>query len=421
MSNFHTLAATAPVNRVYPCSATCGLKVYMIGGKGGERFLESMDVFDLQTKEWQTHALPGLKASHCQAHCLDGKIYIFGCIDGSAMMDEFDGNVHILDPVTNAFECMVCRVPGFPTDRMFFQVECDAASSSFVSFGGLPGRSRFHEAYEELHTFKSGTERWNVLPGTLPEELHGCGQSAFKNVSAIAHKQMVYVFSAAEQEEQTLDDEQMLVCDFSTGEWGYGNGPTRARYNAGIVGHADKIYIVGGTPIEFLTYPNRLRVSSSLHDKALYKSISTSIVVYDIIAEEWSVLPARLMLGREKATVTVHNGQLFVVGGLTHDAEFNSVPASAVEVVALAPIGAWIPSKHGQYPASFQRAVVAALLCGARTSCLPDDVLFLIFQMFAYDDFGKPPTLEGYRIANGCLSAENTELMTQNRSWQGGA
>lgn len=415
MSTFHTLAATAPVNRRYPCSATCGLKVYMIGGQQPVAgYQESMDVFDLQTKEWQTHALPGLKTSHCQAHCLDGKIYIFGCIDGSATMDQFDGNVYILDPVTNAIECMVCRVPGFPTDRMFFKVECDAASSSFVSFGGYPGLSNFHEAYVDLHTFESRTGRWNVLPGTLPEELYGCGQSAFKKVSSIAHKQMLYVFSAAADHMHgaTLDNEDMLVCDLSTGQWGYGNGPTRARYEAGIVGHADKIYIVGGTPIEFLAYSDRLRVQSSLQDKALYKSISTSIVVYDIIAEEWSVLSARLMLGREKATVTVHNGQLYVMGGFTHDAEFKSVPAPTVEVVALAPIGAWISSKHGQYPASFQRAVVAALLCGARTSCLSNDALFLIFQMLAYDDFEKPPTLEGYRIANGCLSAENTELMT---------
>jgi hypothetical protein len=115
-------------------------------------------------------------------------------------------------------------------------------------------------------------------------------------------------------------------------------------------------------------------------------SISNSriVEVYDIAAGEWSVLPVEMKVGRNKFAAAVHGNHLYAVGGEGDDA------GRSIEMLALPSLLPWIPTRHLTFPHSFKSTVFTMLCCFARTNALPEDMLFKIMRLVDRSAFAQP-------------------------------
>jgi hypothetical protein len=181
-----------------------------------------------------------------------------------------------------------------------------------------------------------------------------------------------------------------------------------------VVEHKGKIYVVGGqgrrhgeshgtlavytvADDEWSVLPAKMIVdrkfsSATVHGDQIYVlggvdvnyNPVRSVEVYDIVTGEWSMMP-RMLGRRSHFSTAVHGDNLYAVGG------FHS-SGHTMEVLALPSLLPWTPIRNNIFPQSFQRAVYTLMHCFARNNILPDDVLFKIMRLLLRSAF-KPPSL----------------------------
>lgn len=112
-------------------------------------------------------------------------------------------------------------------------------------------------------------------------------------------KDKLYVVGGKDAEGTVLDSVE--VYDFASEAWGILPVPmpqARTSINNAVVQHKGKVYVVGG-----------------LGWRGEYLQ---RVAVYDIAAEEWSVLPAEMMENRRAHAAAVHGNQIYLLGGVGH-------------------------------------------------------------------------------------------------------
>eukprot|EP00729_Bicosta_minor_P010197 gene10197-25216_t len=110
-------------------------------------------------------------------------------------------------------------------------------------------------------------------------------------------KDKLYVVGGKDAEGTVLDSVE--VYDFASEAWGILPVPmpqARTSINNAVVQHKGKVYVVGG-----------------LGWRGEYLQ---RVAVYDIAAEEWSVLPAEMMENRRAHAAAVHGNQIYLLGGV---------------------------------------------------------------------------------------------------------
>jgi hypothetical protein len=100
-----------------------------------------------------------------------------------------------------------------------------------------------------------------------------------------------------------------------------------------------------------------------------------SVEVYDIAAGEWSMLSVEMNMARHYLAAAVHGDNLYAIDGGDDEAD------QTMEVLALPSPLPWTPTRHSTFPHSFKRTVSTLMHCFARTNSLPDDVLFKIIWL----------------------------------------
>jgi hypothetical protein len=155
------------------------------------------------------------------------------------------------------------------------------------------GRNRAYEKLRSVEVYDFATQQWSLLPTemTTARSEHG----------AVVCKDKLYVVGGEGVEYTILAS--VDVYDFATETWSILPAPMpqpRAYINSAVVQHTGKVYVVGGR-------------SSDLHGNGETDEDLQSVAVYDTAAEEWSVLPANMLVYRAMCAVVLC-GALFKSG-----------------------------------------------------------------------------------------------------------
>jgi N-acetylneuraminic acid mutarotase len=189
----------------------------------------------------------------------------------------------------------------------------------------------------------------------------------------------------------------------------------RADINTAVVQHKGKVYVVGGfgggedlqsvavydiaaeewsvLPAEMLVH--RENHAAAVHGSKIYVlggiigmdegyTSLRSVEVYDIAAGEWSMVSGEMHVARCNFAAAVHGDNLYAIGGYDDEARHT------MEVLAFLSPLPWTPSRHSTFPNSFKRTVHTLMHCFARTNALPDDVLFKIIWLLLRSAFKQP-------------------------------
>jgi N-acetylneuraminic acid mutarotase len=321
-----------------------------------------------------------------------------------------------------------------------------------------------HLSSDTVEVYDIATQQWKLCGGSMPRG------ERIGSASAV-HKGKLYVVGGGSGPDMMWNS--VDVYDFATGTWSTMSTETRtARIGHAVVVCEDKLYVVGGEAADDsvsdsvevydfaaetwsilpATMPQgRSDITNGVvvHKRKIYvvggisdgEDDLRSLAVYDIVAEEWSVLPAEMVVTRRGCAAAVHGNKIYALGGeegeeatslrsvevydiatgnwSTMSTEMKlarAVCAAAVhgdnvyaiggivddsadidddrtmEVLRLPSLLPWTPARHATFPHSFKRTVFTLLCCFARTNALPDDVLFMIMWLLVRSAF-KQPTL----------------------------
>jgi N-acetylneuraminic acid mutarotase len=224
---------------------------------------------------------------------------------------------------------------------------------------------------------------------------HGC----------VVCEDKLYVVGGEDSDGTVLDSVE--VYDFGTEAWSILPAPmpqARTSINTSLVQHKGKVYVVGGInslgerlqsvavydiaaeewsvlPAEMLV--NQRGYAAAVHGNQIYvlggfdEGFTTlrSVKVYDLAASVWSMMSVEMHVGRSACAAAVHGDNLYAIGG------FNTDARHTMEVLALPSPHPWTPPRHTTVPHSFKRTVSTLMHCFAHTNTLPDDVLFKIIWL----------------------------------------
>jgi N-acetylneuraminic acid mutarotase len=224
----------------------------------------------------------------------------------------------------------------------------------------------------------------------------------------------LYVVGGSDAASAFLDSVE--VYDFATEAWSILPAPmpqARTIISNDVVQHKGKVYVVGGVgreegwlqrvavydiaaeewsvlPVEMMV--NRRVHAAAVHGNKIYVLggmdegyvALRSVEVYDIAAGEWSMMPGEMHVARSTFAAAVHGDNLYAMGG------FNTDARHTMEVLALPSILPWTPTRHTTFPHAFKWTVYTLMHCFARTNTLPDDVLFKIIWLLDWSAFKQP-------------------------------
>jgi N-acetylneuraminic acid mutarotase len=186
----------------------------------------------------------------------------------------------------------------------------------------------------------------------------------------------------------------------------------RSYITNAVVQHKGKVYVVGGydegeylqsvavydiaaeewsvLPTEMMGH--RRYHAAAVHGNKIYVLGGTdegytalrSVEVYDIATGQWSMMPVAMNVARSTFAAAVHGDNLYAIGGFDADAQHT------MEVLSLPSPLPWTPTRHSTFPHSFKRTVYTLMHCFARTNTLPDDVLFKIIWLLDRTAFKQP-------------------------------
>lgn len=75
--------------RSWFAAAVVGTKIYVAGGQGNTKFLDTAEVYDSETDQWEPIASMGNRRSSCHGVCLDGQFWV---IAGEYVKNHYDNN-----------------------------------------------------------------------------------------------------------------------------------------------------------------------------------------------------------------------------------------------------------------------------------------------------------------------------------------
>lgn len=225
-------------------------------------------------------------------------------------------------------------------------------------------------------------------------------------------KDKLYVVGGKDAEGTVLDSVE--VYDFASEAWGILPVPmpqARTSINNAVVQHKGKVYVVGGLgwrgeylqrvavydiaaeewsvlPAEMME--NRRAHAAAVHGNQIYllggvgHTTLRSVEVYDIAAGEWSMISVEMQVARSAFAAAMHGDNLYAIGGMSVEAQH------AMEVLTLPSPLPWTPTRHSTFPNSFKGTVSILMHCFARTNALTEDVLFKIIWLLLRIAFKQP-------------------------------
>lgn len=105
LTNQWTRASSMKTPRSWFAAAVIGTQVYVAGGQGKARFLDSAEVYDSETDTWYTIPSMGNVRSSCHGAALDGQFWV---IAGEYNKNHYDdgnrkGSAEVFDPLTGSW------------------------------------------------------------------------------------------------------------------------------------------------------------------------------------------------------------------------------------------------------------------------------------------------------------------------------
>lgn len=100
LTNKWTRGASMKEARSWFGAAVVGDKVYVAGGQGASKFLDSAEVYDMRTDTWTTISSMAVVRSSCQGVALDGHFWV---IAGEYQRSYQKSSAEVYDPVTDTW------------------------------------------------------------------------------------------------------------------------------------------------------------------------------------------------------------------------------------------------------------------------------------------------------------------------------
>jgi len=100
LTNKWTKGASMNTPRSWFAAAVVGDKVYVAGGQGNTKFLDSAEVYDLQTDSWKAISSMAAVRSSCQGVALDGQFWV---IAGEYQKSYQKSSAEVYDAVTDSW------------------------------------------------------------------------------------------------------------------------------------------------------------------------------------------------------------------------------------------------------------------------------------------------------------------------------
>nr|QEO74579.1 hypothetical protein [uncultured bacterium] len=280
--------------RAEATAATVGSHIYVIGGVM-EDFLPvvsgtegRVDVYDIETEEWQPGPPLPLAVNHATAVAVGTKIYVIGGYIGSLLFTPV-ATTWVLDTSVPLDEQAWAPFVPLPAARAAHAAVTDG--QTIWVFGGIgePGAisigvpEAFHERTVLALDLEADVPAWQVL-GLFPD--------VRDHLVGAYHDGKVYAIGGRDLQVQLITG-RMDVLDVATGTWSVGPSLPTARGGAGAAVINGSIYVVGG--------------ETTTHAFA-------DAEAYDTALGTWSVLPP--MPGpRHGVGVVAVDGSLYVEGG----------------------------------------------------------------------------------------------------------
>ena len=89
LTNKWSKGANMNTPRSWAAAAVVGDKVYVAGGQGNTKFLDSAEVYDPESDTWKTISNMGIVRSSCQGVALDGQFWV---IAGEYVKNHYNDN-----------------------------------------------------------------------------------------------------------------------------------------------------------------------------------------------------------------------------------------------------------------------------------------------------------------------------------------
>lgn len=89
LTNKWSKAANMTTARSWFAAAVVGTKVYVAGGQGNTKFLDTAEVYDSEADQWEPIGSMGNRRSSCHGVCLDGQFWV---IAGEYVKNHYDNN-----------------------------------------------------------------------------------------------------------------------------------------------------------------------------------------------------------------------------------------------------------------------------------------------------------------------------------------
>jgi N-acetylneuraminic acid mutarotase len=285
-------------------------------------------------------------------------------------------------------------------------------SASAVHEGKLYVVGGHHPAEDDnlrsVEVYDFATQQWSLLPTEMATArgFHG----------AVVYEDKLYVVGGLVADAEGTTLASVEVYNFATETWSILPAPMpQARcsiYNK-VVQHKGKLYVVGGisergawlqsvavydiAAEEWSVLPAEMRMAwvscaAAVHGNKIYVlgggdegwTPLRNVEVYDIAAGVWSMMSVEMTVARNSVVAAVHGNNLYAVGGGRWD---NDEACLTMEVLALPSPLPWTPTRHSTFPNSFKQTVYTLVHCFARTNTLPDDVLFKIIWLLLRSAF----------------------------------
>jgi hypothetical protein len=105
LTNQWTRASSMKTPRSWFAAAVIGTQVYVAGGQGKTRFLDSAEVYDSETDTWYTIPSMGNVRSSCHGAALDGQFWVIAGEYNKNQYDDGDrkGSAEVFDPLTGSW------------------------------------------------------------------------------------------------------------------------------------------------------------------------------------------------------------------------------------------------------------------------------------------------------------------------------
>ncbi len=300
-------------------------KIYVMGGFNGSAYLKTVQEYDPATDTWTNKTdMPTAKSNFGIVY-VNGKIYTIGGYNGSTL-----DNVEVYDPTTDTWTID----PNMPTARSEFGIS--TLSGKIIVMGGIYGSENIKavEEYDpitKVWTIKKSLNDWN---------------SAF---SLSEYNGKLYISGGANSNK--IEEYDPETC----------SSTVVAQLPVGIYGHASVvqnglIYIIGGfgdatyfsTVIQFDPQKDGWVKKASMPAAKAFFSAETvngkiytlggeddnfrgldTVEEYDIASDTWSICPSLSTKKFRRASATV-DGKIYVCGG--EDNNYKTPYSNVLEV-----------------------------------------------------------------------------------------